>query len=87
MTESNFGFSDSCTARTREDENLRKPQVKAAIEYRPHVREDAGPWRRDPDAWSGMPWAVVSVPVWRFESQMPKVLEKFRFVGRISKMA
>ncbi len=42
MIESNFGFSDSCTARTREDENLRKPQVKAAIEYRPHVREDAG---------------------------------------------
>ena len=41
MTESNFGFSDSCTARTREDENLRKPQVKAAIEYRLHAREDA----------------------------------------------
>lgn len=34
-----------------------------------------------------MPWAAVSVPVWWFESQMPKVLEKFRFVGRISKMA
>ena len=42
---------------------------------------------RDPDAWSGMPWAVVSVPVWRFESQMTKVLEKFRFKGGISKMA
>lgn len=31
--------------------------------------------------------AVVSVPVWRFESQMPKVLEKFCFKGGISEMA
>lgn len=30
---------------------------------------------------------VVSVSVWRFESQMAKVLEKFRFGGGISKMA
>ena len=54
---------------------------------RERMPEDAGPWRRDPDAWSGMPWAVVSVSVWRFESQMAKVLEKFRFVGGISKKA
>ncbi len=42
---------------------------------------------RDPDAWSGMPWAVVSVPVWRSESQMPKVLKKFCFRTGISKKA
>lgn len=52
-----------------------------------HPRLWRGWRRRDPDAWSGMPWAVVSVPVWRFESQMAKVLEKFRFKGEISKMA
>lgn len=34
-----------------------------------------------------MPGAAVSVPVWRFQSQMPKVLEKFRFGAGISKMA
>lgn len=42
---------------------------------------------RDPDAWSGMPWAVVSVPVWRSESQMTKVLKKFCFRTGISKKA
>lgn len=45
---------------------------------------------RDPDTWSRMPWGfsgvVVSVPVWRFQSQIPKVLEKFCFKGGISEM-
>ena len=66
-----------------ENRATRLPAVRQGVSQTGQAR----PWRRDPDAWSRMPWAVVSVPVWRFESQMAKVLEKFRFKDGISEMA